>query len=81
MANTPDHGVQANEAGFLLVVDLFPFGEVFDPRRHAADSSLGAVRQDHESVVPERLWNGVLIVGQILLVGQLDVLVGRLQFR
>ena len=80
LADAPDHRLQADEAGFLFVVNLLPFGEVLQPGRHAADPGFRAVGQDDDGVVPEHLRDGVLVVGQVLLVGEFELLVGCLQF-
>ena len=79
-ADAPDHRLQADDAGFAFVVDLLPFGEVLESGRHAADLGLGAVRQDDEGVVPEHLWDRVLVVGEVVLVGEFQLFVGCLQF-
>ena len=53
---------------------------MLDPGSHGSDSGLRAVRQDNEAVVPEDLRDGVLVVGEVLFEGQLQLSVGRLQF-
>src|SRR4051794_30414590 len=49
-------------------------------RRHAADLGLAAIRQDDDGVVPEQLWNRLLVVLEVVLEGVFDLAVGFLQF-
>jgi hypothetical protein len=53
---------------------------MFPASRHAADPALMAVREDNKSVIPEDLWDGILVVAQVIVVGIFEPLVRSLQF-
>src|SRR5258708_10142141 len=80
LRGSANHGFERDDAFFLLVTDLLPLEEVFPASRDTADPALAAVREDNEGIVPEDLWNGILVVAQVIAIGIFESLVRCLQF-
>src|SRR5260221_8083179 len=69
VAHTTNHRLQRNRGLLLFTLNLFPFKEVFQSSGEAADQALAAVREDDESVIPEKLWNSILVIAHIVVKG------------
>lgn len=71
VASAANHRVERDDAVFLFIGNLLPFGEVLPLRCDGADAALVAVGEDDERVVPEQLWDGIAVVAKIVVVGVL----------
>ena len=65
---------------WLGLVKPLPLTEEFIRSRVAAYASIDAVAKDDEGVVMEDVGNGVLVVGQVLVVGSAGVAMDVLEF-
>ena len=71
--------MQLHTAGILLF-KAFPFVEKFVFTAESTDFGVMAVAQDEKSVVVKKLRDGILIVGEIVGVGILDIYVDGFEF-
>ena len=74
IADAFKHGLHAHNTG-VAFGEAFPLVEVFKFTGHGAQFGLGPVSQDYEGVMAEQMRDGVLVIGQVLLIGGLDILV------
>src|SRR6266487_3050334 len=79
-AGTANHRFERDDTLFLLVADLLPLEEMFPASRHAADPALMPVRENNERVIPEDLWNGILVIAQVIVISIFNTLMRCLQF-
>ena len=56
-------------------MQALPVIEMLEFAGNRTDFGVNTVPQDDESIVVEQMWDRVLVVGKVLLVGSLDVLV------
>ena len=77
-AHPLEQRLHVHDAGFVLV-EALPLAEVLEGRRVAADARVHAVAEHHERVVMKDVGDGVLVVGEVLVVGAADVAVDVLQ--
>ena len=78
-AHAADDRLDRDAAFLALGVDLLPFEEVLPGRGDGADLRLGTVREDDEPVRDEDVRDRVAVVGEVVVVGVLEVAVRRLQ--
>ena len=64
----------------LLFGQTLPFMEVLPLGGHRADLSLFTVAQHHDSVVVEKVWDRVLVVGEVFLKSRFEILVDIFAF-
>ena len=71
-AGPPDGRLQGDHAPSAVGVDDLPVPEEAPRGVGGPDLGLRAVGEDDEPVGPEELRDGVVVVGQVLVVGRLD---------
>ena len=62
LAHAAQDGIQGDDALFAFAVDLLPLTEVFPCAGQGADFGLAAIGQDDDGVVPEQVWDSILII-------------------
>ena len=77
-AHPLEQRLHVHDAGVVLV-EALPLAEVLEGRRVAANAGVHAVAEHHERVVMKDVGDGVLVVGEILVVGAPHVAVDVLQ--
>jgi hypothetical protein len=68
---------RGDDAFLAFLVDLLPFREVFPLGGYAAYPTSGAVGEDDNGIIPEKLRNGILIITKIIIKSVFESLVGR----
>ena len=58
-----------------LLGQTLPLVEVLPAAGNRTDLRLLAVAEHHDGVVVEQVWNGVAVIGEVLLEGGLEILV------
>ena len=69
------HGQDAR----LILVQTFPLLKMLEPAGKRAEFGIHPVGQHNKSVVMKQMWDGVLVVQKVLLVGGADILAEVLQ--
>ncbi len=78
-AGAAQRGLQLDPAPLAGGVDDLPVAEELPRRVRRPDSRLAAVGQQHQAVGDEQLRDRVAVVGEVVVVGRLDRLVGLLE--
>ncbi len=80
VADAAQDGIERDDARLAFAFNLLPLEEVLPASGEGADTSLAAVGEEDEGVVPEELGDGVFIVAQVVLIGVLQAAMGRFEF-
>ncbi len=68
-AGAANHGFEGDGGWFVFIGDPFPLGEVLPGGGDGAEAAVGAVGEDDETVVPEELGDGFLVVAEVVVEG------------